>query len=731
MSINYDNENKIFNLCTPGTSYIFGIFKDKFPVHIYYGKRTNGKFAFDDVRCYCEPRTFSSKSSVDGIGDYSENDMAFEFPTYGNADLRIPAFHARYEDGSTVTRFIYAGYKIIKGKPKLNGLPAAYVEDDSEADTLEIELKDEMTGLSAFLMYTVYNTCDIITRSVRLENNGKTNIKLDRVMSMNIDFMRSDFDFVHLSGSWARERHIVKNPVMSGFQGIDSKRGASSHAHNPFFALAGKNADEYSGEAYGFGLVYSGNFTAGVEVNPEDISRAFMGINDFNFEWNLGAGEIFQAPEVIMTYSECGFTKMSQTFHRLVRTRICRGKFRDGYRPVLINNWEATYYDFNEEKILNIAKTAKELGVELMVLDDGWFGKRDKENCSLGDWYPYKNKLPDGITGLANKINDMGMQFGLWFEPEMVSPDSDLYRAHPDWIIAFPSRPSSIGRNQYILDLSRKDVREYIIGFISEILSSASISYVKWDMNRNMTEAGSAMLDSGRQQEVSHRYMLGLYEVFEKLTSDFPDVLFEGCSGGGGRFDLGMLYYYPQIWTSDNTDAVERMYIQYGTSLMYPTSSMGAHVSAVPNHQVGRTTSIDVRGDVAMMGRFGFELDLGKLSDEEKEKVKKQIVKYKELSGIIHTADMYRLISPFDTNNMAVEFVSEDKETVIVFYFNILGKPNSKPESLCLKGLESGAEYKNEETGRVFAGDVLCNIGIQFETMGDFDSKVMIFKKIK
>ena len=725
MSILFDDKNGIFNLSTPGTTYLFGLYSGKVLMHIYYGKKVESNFAIDDIYTYIN-RAVSPV--FDGISD---NDLPLEYPCYGSPDLRLPAFHARYADGSTVTKLEYKGHRIESGKPKLCGLPASYVENDSEADTLYLELVDSLTCLKVILMYTVYNDRDIITRSVKVVNEGSNNIEILRVMSMSLDIMQGrEYDFVHLQGAWARERHIERCSVLNGGLYIDSKRGASSHHHNPFICLAGKNTTEHSGDAYGFGLVYSGNFVGGAEMNSEDYLRTYIGINDFNFCWVLEPGMDFQAPEVVMTYSSCGFNKMSQNFHNLIRKRLCRGKFRDSIRPVLINNWEATYFNFDEEKIVNIAKTAKELGVELMVLDDGWFGKRNGEAGSLGDWYVNTDKLPNGIEALANRIAEMDMHFGLWFEPETVSPDSDLYRAHPEWAIQVKGRKSSLSRNQLILDLSRNDVRDYIIKSVSDILKKTKICYVKWDMNRNMTELGSLMLPAEKQQEFSHRYMLGLYSVLETITTSFPDVLFEGCSGGGGRFDLGMFYYYPQFWVSDDTDAVERMYIQYGTSMLYPTTTMGAHVSAVPNHQVWRRTSIQTRGNVAMMGRFGYELDLAKLTDEEKEIVRQQIITYKKWGQIIHESDMYRIKSPFETNNFVVEFVSDNKKNVIVICAEILAKPNAEPERILLKGLDTKACYRELDTGKVYGGDILENIGIPIITKGDFASKIMFFEKI-
>ncbi|MBQ4160123.1 MAG: alpha-galactosidase, partial [Clostridia bacterium] len=525
-----------------------------------------------------------------------------------------------------------------------------------------------------------------------------------------------------------KERHIVKTKLTTGNFGIDSKRGASGHIHNPFIALVGKDANEQQGEVYGFSLVYSGNHTAQVYVDDMEFSRVQLGINPFNFSWKLAPGEAFQAPEAVMVYSDAGLGKMSRTYHKLYRERLVRGKYRDIERPVLLNNWEATYFNFTEEKIIEIAKKAKSVGVELMVLDDGWFGVRNNDHSGLGDWFVNTNKLPNGIVGLAKKINDIGLKFGLWFEPEMVSPDSDLYRAHPDWCIHVPGRGRSLGRNQCILDLTRTEVRAYILSFMRKHLGEAAISYIKWDMNRSMSEPYSSSLPPEKQGEFSHRYMLGVYEILETLTTEFPDVLFEGCSGGGGRFDAGMLHYFPQYWTSDDSDAIERLYIQHGTSMVYPFSTMGAHVSAVPNHQVHRVTPIETRGDVALPGQYGFELDLNKLSDEEIETVKAQIVRYKKLGSILHRGDLYRLASPFENRHCAWGFESEDKDTIVLIQCSITGRPHSALYRITLPMAQEGATYKTED-GTVYAGDYLKNHGIQFVDSKDFVTKVIVFEK--
>lgn len=726
MKISYNADNKIFHIQTENTSYIMGIFKEKKLLHLYYGKKINEYGSVDENLPVYDYREVSPKDIEDGCHS-TTNVLPMEYPCYGSADFRTPAFHAEYENGSAVTCLDYSGYNIYKGKKPLSGLPATYTESDDEAETLEIILRDGLTGLELVLSYTVFAGFDVIAKSVKAINKGTENINIKSILSSTTYLFDKDYDFIHLEGAWARERNIQKRPLMNGIMQVDSKRVASSHFHSPFLALARPSATETQGEVFGFSFVYSGNHLEQADVDPYDVTRINVGINPFGFNWLLKPDEEFQAPEVILTFSDEGFGKMSRTYHKLYRTRLCRGKYRDLERPVLINNWEATYFDFNEEKILKIAEKAKSVGVELMVLDDGWFGKRNSDDSSLGDWFVDKNKLPDGIGSLAEKIETLGMKFGLWFEPEMVSEDSELYRKHPDWCIHIEGRRRTPSRNQFVLDLSREDVRDYIVETVSGVLNSAPISYVKWDMNRNISEIGSAKLPPERQQELPHRYILGVYEVLEKITSAFPEILFEGCSGGGGRFDAGMLYYYPQYWTSDNTDAVERLHIQYGTSMVMPSSSMGAHISAVPNHQVGRTTSLKMRGDVAMAGQFGYELDLNTLTDEEIEIIKGQIKQYKEIRSTIHQGEMYRLKSPFEGRNTAWEFVNED--TVVLMYYTILARCQLGKTNVKLCGLDDRAYYSNEKTRKTYSGSYLMNVGLYFEDCRDFESKLLVLKK--
>lgn len=726
MSITVDKEAKVFHLQTKNTSYIMRVAKGRYLAHVYWGKKIktldmenaqiNRGVCFDAM-----PDTQDKSYSLDYVRQ--------EYPTGCQTDYRIPALEAEFADGSRAVELTFDSYVLTKGKPKLKGLPATYAESDSEADTLEIVLCDKLKSLKVVLMYTAYQELDVITRSVKVINESPDRVRLEKVMSASLDYETSDYDFIELPGSWGRERHIERTPLRSGLQSIESRRGASSHQLNPFFALAQKGANEEYGQVYGFNLVYSGNFTAGAEVDQIFQTRAYIGINGYDFSWLLESGESFQTPEAVLVYSAHGFGEMSRTYHRLYRKRLVRGKYRDAVRPILANNWEATYFDFNEEKILGLAKEAAELGIELLVLDDGWFGKRNSDNCSLGDWYVNKEKLPDGIAQLAKKVNDCGIKFGLWFEPEMVSPDSDLYRAHPDWCIHIPGRERTECRHQLTLDLSREEVCEYIIRTVSGILDEANIGYVKWDMNRHMTELGSAGLLPERQKEMPHRYMLGLYHVMEEIVSSHPDVLFESCSGGGGRFDPGMLYYMPQTWTSDDTDAVERLYIQYGTSLAYPISAMGSHVSAVPNHQANRITSLKMRGDVAMSGNFGYELDLMKFTDEEKEEVKKQIAQYKDLRTFIQSGDMYRLKSPFEGNTVAWQFVSEDGNDIFAAYFRILCEVNPGISRMKFTALDPDAVYEIVGEGKRYSGDELMEVGILVDFWGDFQSRTWRLKR--
>lgn len=603
MPVVFDSEKRVFKLDTPSSSYAMKISPTGYLLHLYYGAYVPDT-DLDYLRMRQRNAAFSACVASAEEGGLSLDTAQLEYPVNGSGDFRSVALSVRGANGSSVTDIRYRSHRIYPGKPKLEGLPATYTNDDSEAETLEIVCVDELTGAEITLIYAAFSKLDVITRSVRIANTSDKPFSIERVHSAAVDFTEMDFDMLHLQGRWAKERTLVTRHLEFGLQGIHSRRGSSSHNNNPFIALARDGYTEESGEVFGFSFVYSGNFAAEVEVDCMRSTRVLMGIDPVDFAWKLEPGESFQAPEVVMVYSDHGVGGMSRTYHKLYRFNLCRGEWKTKKRPIIVNNWEATYFNFDSEKLVAIAKDAADLGIEMLVMDDGWFGKRNNDKSSLGDWYVNEDKLKGGLAELVRRVNALGVKFGIWFEPEMISPDSDLYRAHPDWCLHTEGRERSIGRNQYVLDMSRKDVRDNIFDQMYKILSSANIEYVKWDFNRNLTEVGSELLPPDRQSEVAHRYMLGVYELLERLLAAFPHLLLEGCSGGGGRFDAGMLYYSPQIWTSDDTDAIERLEIQYGTSIVYPPSAMSAHVSACPNHQTKRTSPFKTRGDVAMAGAF-------------------------------------------------------------------------------------------------------------------------------
>ncbi|WP_145040995.1 alpha-galactosidase [Paenibacillus sp. Y412MC10] len=729
MSIHFHEDLGIFHLQSDQSSYVIELVRGVYPAHAYWGRRIRDNRVLGLLerrgRASFSPTPFREDAS------FSLDSLPQEYPGYGSGDFRQPAYQVQLANGTTVTEAEYVRHRIYSGKPKLEGLPAVYTEQDDEADTLELELFDRVSGLTIYLSYTVMKAFDAISRSVTFRNDSKENMTLLRAMSASVDMDHSRYDLLHLHGAWARERHVQRRRLSPGMQGIESRRGSSSHNHNPFLALLSEGAGEEFGEVYGFSLVYSGSFSAQVEVDQYDTARVTMGLNPFDFTWLLEPGQSFQTPEAVMVFSAEGLGGMSRRYHKMYRTRLCRGQFRDATRPVLVNNWEATYFNFNADKIEQIASAGRDLGIELFVLDDGWFGKRNDDTTSLGDWVVDKNKLPDGLEDLVKRVRGLDMQFGLWFEPEMISPDSDLYRQHPDWCLHVEGRRRTEGRQQLILDFSRQEVGDAVADMVRGILRSAPITYVKWDMNRNMTEIGSAALPPERQRETAHRYMLGLYRVMEQLTTEFPHILFESCSGGGGRYDPGMLYYMPQTWTSDNSDAVSRLKIQYGTSLVYPLSSMGAHVSAVPNHQVHRNTSLRTRGHAAMSGNFGYELDLTAFSEQEKEEVREQVMLYKEIRHLVQFGDFYRLRNPFEGNEAAWTIVSEDRSEAVLYYFRILSEANEPIRWLRTMGLDPEGDYKCLEDGNIYGGDRLMNAGLAVPPMhGDFQSFIWRFERV-
>ncbi len=726
MSIAFDDATRVFHLRNEHLSYLIRVLDNGTLGHLYFGS------PLADEASYAQ---FISREFL-GFDNRLGDPVPLEYPTAGIGDYRVPAVSVRQPDGSTMLDLRYTGHRVFAGKPALPGLPSTYVQAYEEAETLEIQLADTPADLEIRLYYTLFSDRPIVARSARIRNVRALTQVVECAMSASLDLPDSDWEMVQLSGAWARERHVVERQLRPGLQSIGSLRGASGHEHNPFLVLRRPTTTEEHGEAYGLSLVYSGNFLAEADVDTYGTSRVRLGINPEGFAWTLERGAEFCTPEAILAYSDAGLGALSDAFHALFRDRLARGVWRDAPRPIVINNWEATYFDFDEPKLLEIASSARELGIELFVLDDGWFGRRDSDNSSLGDWSVNLTKLPGGIDGLARKIEALGMRFGIWIEPEMVSQRSQLFTDHGDWAVGTPARPRTEGRNQLVLDMSRPEVVNHLFGVFSDLLGHAPISYVKWDMNRNITEPFSAALPPERQGEFFHRYILGMYELFERLTRAFPEVLFESCASGGGRFDPGMLAFAPQAWTSDQTDAVERLKIQWGTSLAYPISSMAAHVSAVPNHQVGRVTPLQTRAAVSFFGVLGYELDPTALTQEERIQVADQVAFYKERRDLFQRGRFVRLRSPFegDGNETAWLTVSEDRRRAVVGHYRILNRPNSGPSRLRLRGLDAAASYSvsvwpagDDAVARanagVHGGDELMRVGLLVNSEDPADSR--------
>lgn len=735
MPIQYHKSTQTFHLYNEQVSYIFKVLRNNQLGQLYYGKRVNDREDFDHL--FETRQRPMAPCAFEGDLTFSLEHIKQEYPAYGSGDMRHPAIDILQENGSRIVNFTYQSHEIISGKPQLKDLPATYVENNDEATTLLITLFDEVIDTKIILSYTIYENLAVITRNAYIENCGNQKLILNQAMSMSLDLPDKDYEMIELTGAWSRERSIKNRKLEHGIQSIYSLRGCSSNNFNPFIALKRNDCTEYDGEVLGFSFVYSGNFLAQVEVDTYNVSRVTMGIHPHTFSWPLNQGESFQTPEVVMVYSDHGLNQMSQTYHELYQKRLARGQYRDQVRPILVNNWEGTYFDFDEEKILNIAKTAQKLGIELFVLDDGWFGKRNNDNAGLGDWYPNLEKLPHGIAGLSKKIVDLGMQFGIWFEPEMVNKDSDLYRTHPEWTFETPNRQTSHGRNQYVLDFSNPEVIDYIYGLMAKVIEESHITYIKWDMNRCMSEVYSSVHNSQDQGKVMHKYILGVYHLYDMLTTNFPEILFESCASGGARFDPAMMYYAPQCWTSDDTDAIERLKIQYGTSMVYPISSMGAHVSATPNHQVFRNTPLKTRADVAYFGTFGYELDLNKLSQDEQEQIIEQVQFMKEYREVIQFGTFYRLKSPFEGNETIWMVVSKDQNTAIVGYYRPLQVVNEGYHRVKLMGLDPDKEYHVSIHDVTCYGDELMNIGLitsdsscgeNKDGEGDYLSRLYILK---
>ena len=847
MAIQFDKEKNIFTLESKNTAYQIMIGDYGVLQHLYYGKRVGKCDMSYLVQMY--DRGFSGQIPDAGNRrEFSMDTLLQEYSTYGTGDYRTESLRIIDGNGGYGADLRYESHKIYKGKYSICGLPAMYAKEE-EADTLEIKLKDFTTNVAVILYYGVFHELDIITRAVTVINEGTETIILEKVASACLEFYHKEFDMVHFHGKHAMERELERLPIRHGMQSIGSVRGTSSHQHNPFVILCSKNATETTGDCYAMSFVYSGNFLAEVEVDQIEQTRMVMGIHPTQFSYQLKQGEVFDAPEVVMSYSgegfsklsntfhkayrnhlcrgkypirhgmqsigsvrgtsshqhnpfvilcsknatettgDCyamsfvysgnflaevevdqieqtrmvmgihptqfsyqlkqgevfdapevvmsysgeGFSKLSNTFHKAYRNHLCRGKYKLSRRPILINNWEATYFQFDEEKLFQIAKEAKELGVEMFVMDDGWFGKREDDTSGLGDWFVNEKKIKGGLGKLVERINQMGMKFGIWFEPEAVSEDSELYRAHPDWCLAILNRKPNRSRYELILDMARADVREYLFQAMCEVLDSANIEYVKWDMNRNLSDVWSAYFPKDRQGEIYHRYVLGLYELLEKLIQRYPDILFEGCSGGGGRFDAGMLYYTPQIWCSDNTDAIERLSIQYGTSFAYPISTVGSHVSVCPNHQTGRNTPMYTRAVVAMAGSFGYELDVNQLCEKDKEEIRYQIEAYKKYQSLIHDGIYDRLSNPYENHTYtAWQFTSEDKSEVLVNYVLTKKHANEKVYYLYLRNLEEEAFYQDKENGKIYTGAALMYGGLPMpRNIQEYEAVQLYFERLE
>ncbi len=739
MPISWNVGTRELHLHNGQISYVARVLEDGSLGHLHFGPA----LAPGPSYRHLGPITF------EGFSNRVGEPVSREYPTGGGGDFRAPALVIEPADGSTVVHLQYAGHRIVPGKPALTGLPSTYVETDDEAETLEVTLRDAPSGIEVVLLYTIFADSPVIARSARVRNGGSRPARVQCVMSASLDLPDAAWDFIQLSGTWARERHVVTRPLAPGRQSVASLRGASSHEHNPFVVLARPRTTEEAGEAYGFSLVYSGNFLAEAEVDGFDSTRVRLGINPEAFTWTLDPGAELCAPEAILVYSGEGLGALSDAYHRLYRQRLARGVWRDRERPILVNNWEATYFAFDEAKLLGIAAAARDMGIELFVLDDGWFGARDDDTSSLGDWFVDRRKLPEGLDGLAWKVEALGMRFGLWIEPEMVSQRSRLFEEHPDWAIGVPGRPRTESRQQLVLDLSRPEVVDHLFGVLRDVLRSAPISYVKWDMNRSITEPYSPALAADRQGELFHRQVLGVYDLYARLVAEFPDVLFESCAGGGGRFDPGILAYAPQGWTSDDTDAVERLRIQWGTSLVYPISSMAAHVAAVPNHQVGRTAPLETRAAVAFFGVLGYELDPTALSPEERRAVADQVAFYTAHRELFQRGRFVRLRSPFegDGNEVAWMTVADDRSRAIVGWYRILNHPEAAPRRLRLRGLDPAARYRvtawppvvdaTGSGGPERGGDELIHAGLVIATnrretaaRGDFQARLFVLEAV-
>lgn len=719
MGIAVNEKYRVFKLDTKTSSYLAGVTEDGYVGHMYYGDRidfSGGGMPDDETEAFIQLLRVDQEAYIPSQNKRDkiafEDTFCWEYGMPGYGDFREHCLEADVGHGHESLEFFYTGYDIMNGKPEPEGMPSSYA-DEGDCQTLVLRMREPELELELELYYSVFEKEDVITRSVVVTNCSGEECHLGRAFSLCLDFTGGEFDLITLHGAWGRERNIYRREIGEGRQSIASVRGESSHQENPFMAIAEKTAAEDAGRVYGINFVYSGNFFAQVERNQFGSIRTVMGIHPHCFSWKLQSGQKFTTPEAVMVYSPEGIGGMTRRFHDFYRRHLIRGSWRDKKRPVLINNWEATYFDFNTEKLWEIADTAAELGIEMLVMDDGWFGRREDDNTSLGDWFVNEEKLPGGLVRLADGIRERGLKFGIWMEPEMVSPDSELYRAHPDWILQHRNREVSRGRNQYVLDIGRKEVRDEIYRRIYNVVKASDADYVKWDMNRCLTNVAGHLTRDDEQGMVYHKYVLGVYEMQDRLTKDFPELLLENCSSGGGRFDPGMLYYSPQIWCSDDTDAIERLEIQRGTAMVYPLSTIGAHVSDCPNHATGRITPFDTRGQVALFGTFGYELDITKISEEEKEKIKGQVALYHKYNDLIREGDYFRIASPADGRGYdCYMVVSKDKRQALLSFVRVENHLSRRGEKVLLKGLTGEMKYRLSDRDGVFAGNVLMNAGV-------------------
>lgn len=711
MSIIVNQTKDVFHLQTDHTSYIFRVMENGELGQIYYGKKIHPKEQYNNL--ITRELHDATPAWTEETPDFQPELLKQEYASLGKGDYRYPAFQLTQSSGSRISEFKYQTYNVEDGKKRLSDLPSTFDDTNDDAQTLTISLVDQITGIKLELSYAIFPHQDVIIRSSKFVNETDGNAVIDAAYSAQLDLPDSNYDLVQFSGTWARERHLFRNKLRPGIQCVNSLRTASSHQENPFVMLARPDTDNDQGEVLGFNLIYSGNFNDSIEVDQFDVSRVLIGINPDEFAWNLKSGESFQTPEAVLSYSDSGMNQLSQQLGDFYTDHLVNPTFAKKERPILINNWEATYFDFDEDKLMTIVKQAHELGIEMFVLDDGWFGKHNDDTTSLGDWFVDNDKFPNGLNHFSQQVHNIGMKFGLWFEPEMISMTSKLYDEHPDWMIGDPKAQLIPSRHQFVLDMAKPEVVDYLFEKIDQVISDTDLDYIKWDMNRNITDMFSLHLDSAHQLELGHRYIKGVYQLYDRLIKAHPDVLFESCASGGGRFDLGLMYYAPQAWTSDDTDAIERLKIQYGTSYGYPLSMMGAHVSAVPNDQTGRITPLETRGTIAYFGDLGYELDITKMTKEELVQVQGQVDFYQRYRKLFQFGKFYRIDDPFekDGNITSWEVVSPDKKQAIVGRYQILNHPNAPYQRQYFRGLDPDKQYTVNHTSETFWGDELMSAG--------------------